>query len=199
MKRILLFGSHPDDVEIGMGGSVLKYKDKYEFLYLCFSKCLDLERNANLMDEYKRAVDFMGIKSEILDFPNRRFPEHSFDIREVMEEKKQTFEPDVVFCPASCDIHQDHNTLYREAYRVFRNKSIMGYANSRSSMGFQPNLYVTLEEEIVKKKIELLEIYRSQSGRYYMTQDALMSPINFYGIQVGTRYAEGFEIIRAII
>ncbi|MCK4718478.1 MAG: PIG-L family deacetylase [Thermoplasmata archaeon] len=199
MKKVLLFGSHPDDIEIGMGGTILRYKDEYEFFYLCFSKCQDLERNANLMDEYQRAVDYLGIEAEILDIPNRRFPEKAFAIREAMEKKKKSFDPDIVFCPASCDIHQDHNALYEETYRVFRNRTILGYGVLRSSPEFKPSLYVTLDEDIVKRKMELIDLYKSQAGRYYMTHDALLSPLSYHGFQVGKRYAEAFEIIRMVV
>ena len=110
--RILAIGSHPDDVEHAMGGTISKLSDHHEFRYICFSKCLDIPRNKNIMKEYNDVVKKLkNVKCEIHDLPNRRLPEHTFEIREILEKVKSTYEPEFVFTHSSYDIHQDHHAI----------------------------------------------------------------------------------------
>jgi hypothetical protein len=58
---------------------------------------------------------------------------------------------------------------------------------------------VKLEQHHLDKKIEALKEYRSQSHRDYMSEDFISSLARTRGVQVGTKYAEAFEVIRFIV
>ena len=58
------------------------------------------------------------------------------------------------------------------------------------------NLYVTLEEHNIKKKIEALKYYKSQDFRNYNNEDLICSLAKVRGMQIREKYAEAFEVIR---
>lgn len=200
-KRVLVISPHTDDAEVGAGGTLIKYEDEIDVLHIALSDCQDIERNLkyNLKHEFNDANDFLKVNSEILNFPNRRFSEKSFEIRGEFERFKRLFNPEIILCPASCDIHQDHQVVYAEAFRVFRNNTILGYSNPRSSMGFRPNLYIELNRGEVDRKCELVAFYVSQMKEYYMQKDVILANLMSRGAEIGKQYAEGFEIIRMVV
>jgi len=201
MTRVLVISPHTDDAEVGAGGTIMKFKDKFEIFHVGMSACQDISRNKafDLATEFKAANDFLGIKAEVYEFVNRRFSEQAFQIRECFERLKRNFTPDIILCPAACDIHQDHQTIYAEAFRVFRNCTILGYESPRSSIGFRPTLYIILDEETVKRKCKLITLYKSQSKEYYMQKKVTRANLRHRGAEVGREFAEGFEIIRMVV
>lgn len=46
MKRVLAIGAHPDDIEFGVGGTLLKHKNNGDFtLYLCMTSTESVDWN----------------------------------------------------------------------------------------------------------------------------------------------------------
>ena len=123
--KILAIGSHPDDVEHAMGGTISKLKNDHEFLYLCFSKCLDIPRNKNIMEEYEEAVSKLSnVKCEIYDFPNRKLPECGFDIRENLrgfenlrryDMSAEEYIPMDSMCPLEAEIFGQESKILRNS------------------------------------------------------------------------------------
>ena len=196
--KILVVGSHPDDVEHSMGATIFKFRQKHHIRYICFSKCIDLPRNKGIMSEYNRVISRMNVESEIFDFPNRKLPEYSFEIREKLEKEKENFNPDVVFTHSPSDIHQDHYTIYEETLRVFRNVSILGYEVIRSCIGFNPNFYIEISQKELQNKTEILNLYETQKDMYYMRGDVIDAKAKVRGSDIGKPLAEAFEVIRLI-
>lgn len=76
MRMILALGSHPDDVEWGALGYLLDSKADNTIHYVAMSRCLDLPRNKNIVEEYGRVVKELGVGSMLCDFPNKHLHEH---------------------------------------------------------------------------------------------------------------------------
>lgn len=200
-KKVLVISPHTDDAEVGAGGALLRFVEECKIYHVALSDCMDIERNLgfNLKEEFEESLKFIGVQGTCRTFKNRRFSEQALEIRDYLENLKLTIDPDVVFCPSSCDIHQDHREVYYETFRVFRNTTILGYESPRSSMGFRPTLYVGLDEDIVEKKCRLVSIYKSQSNEYYMQKDGLIALLRHRGVECGRKFAEGFEVIRMVV
>jgi LmbE family N-acetylglucosaminyl deacetylase len=101
--------------------------------------------------------------------------------------------------PNCNDIHQDHQTIYAEGLRAFKQTTILGYELPWNNLTFTTNTFIKLSEENVKTKIAALKEYKSQSSRTYLNDDFIHSLAKTRGVQIGSEYAEAFELIRWII
>jgi LmbE family N-acetylglucosaminyl deacetylase len=197
--KLLFIGPHPDDVELGCGGTVARYSRVSEIKYLILSPCTEEVKNKNILDEAKRAIGILGVSRENLiieKLPRRTFHEHRKKIREILISVRDLFGPTVVFCPSLKDVHQDHSVTAEETLRLFRDNGVVSYEAPRSSLFFQPNLYIKLNDEDFSRKMRALKCYRSQFDRYYFNTEVIRSLACMRGSQARVRYAEAFEVLR---
>lgn len=201
-SRLLACGAHPDDIELGCGGSLAKFSQKGTELYAAiFSHCSDeTPGDPDLrMRECIAASLEMGIKRpRIYDFPNRQMPEHRSAIMEEMDKLQEAIEPDMVFVPYLEDPHQDHETIARAAIRTFRRReTILHFEILRyGSHSFTPSLFIDISETI-DRKIAALGKYESQlKQRSYFDEESFRSLARTRGAQSGYEYAEGFIIYK---
>lgn len=203
-RRVLLLGPHPDDAEFSSGGTIAKLiENNIEIHYAVFSMC---EKSipagfspGTIKNELLNAVDFMGINKQFLylfDFEVRVFPQFRQEILEEMVRLSRLVKPDLVLLPSSSDIHQDHKIIYEEGIRAFKQSSMLSYEMPWNNFAFLSNLYVTLEERHVQKKIDTLKLYKSQYFRKYSDEDYLRSLTKIKGLQINEKYAETFQILR---
>ncbi|HXX61540.1 MAG TPA: PIG-L deacetylase family protein [Candidatus Sulfotelmatobacter sp.] len=198
-RRLLVVGPHPDDVELGCGGTIARFSRQASIDYLILSPCLEDPRNANIIAEAETAAGVLGIQPASMiveDLPRRTFHDKREDIRRILIAARDRLAPDLVFCPSLRDVHQDHEVTAEEALRLFRDVSVVAYESPRSSLDFQPNLYLTLDEEQLETKVRALMSYKSQFDRYYFEPDIIRSFARMRGAQCRERYAEAFEIMR---
>lgn len=105
----------------------------------------------------------------------------------------------MVFIPSPNDLHQDHQTVAMEGMRAFKQVSILGYELPWNNIKFNTQAFIKLEDRHIIRKIEALKAYKSQSFRDYLTEDFIWSLAKTRGVQIGSKYAETFEVIRWVI
>jgi len=191
---ILTLSAHPDDSEIGAGGLLSKNK---EVIHCIFSDCSD---TGVTREEIECAQNALGISDYFVhSFVNRELYKSSMKIREIMEELRDRFDPDMVIAPCTRDTHQDHRTVVEEAMKVFKKTTLIGYILPWNTYNIEPTLFCRLRDVEVRKKISSLRCYSSQSSKLYMEPDRIRGWARYIGWKIGTDYAEGFEIIRMVI
>jgi LmbE family N-acetylglucosaminyl deacetylase len=204
IRNALILGPHPDDGEFSSGGTISKMiENGIEVHYAVFSMC---EKSIpkgfppdSIKHELFEATNFLGIKKEnlhLFDYEVRVFPKYRQEILEDLIKLKLKIKPDLVLLPSSTDIHQDHKTIYEEGIRAFKNSCLLGYEMPWNNFTFNSNLYVTLEERHLTKKIETLRFYKTQHERAYSSEDYVRSLMRFKAIQIQEELAETFEILR---
>lgn len=206
-KRVLVLSPHTDDGELGAGGTMARFLEEgKEVHYIAFSGC-ELSVPAGwpkdvLREECTRSTSAVGVPADrvrLLDFQVRSFPEHRQEILEQLVRINREICPDLVLIPSSQDMHQDHNTIYREALRAFkRNASIWGYEHPWNNLTFTTDIFVKLGENHVQTKMNALGEYKSQADRGYMNELTVRSLLKTRGSQLDVLYAETFELIRLI-
>jgi hypothetical protein len=65
-----------------------------------------------------------------------------------------------------------------------------------NNFNFSTTCFVELDEKIIETKIEALKKYKSQEHRSYANEEFIRSLARTRGVQIGTLYAEVFEVIR---
>ncbi|MBU0899141.1 MAG: PIG-L family deacetylase [Nanoarchaeota archaeon] len=197
--NILFVGAHPDDVEMGASGLLVKMSEKAECRVLVFSDCEEQPGNQGISQEFQNAMSILGVKeSKLLNFPNTRLPEKNNEIRQVLEETKKEFNPDIVVIHDIDTLHQDHRTVSEECLRVFRNSSVLMYEDMKSVENFKPNLIVSLTPEQFNKKLQALDCYKTQERRYYYDLETIKSLARVRGKQMNAEIGEAYKIHRFI-
>lgn len=193
--KILVLAPHTDDGELGCGGTISKLSKEHEVYYLAFSSC----NNPELIEEAKCATNILNVHGiGFFDFPVRNFDKHRQEILDCMIKSREEINPSMVFLPSLNDVHQDHQVITNEAMRAFKFCSLIGYEMPWNNPSFKTNYFVKLSDENIEQKCKALECYRSQSHRPYCNDEFIRSLASVRGVQVNTKYAEAFEVMKWI-
>jgi LmbE family N-acetylglucosaminyl deacetylase len=197
-KHILMLGAHPDDVECGMGGTVHRFKDQFKSAqYVVLSSTLEFPQNRGIDKELQAAAKLMGIRNlQLMDYPWMEFHSARGKIRQFLFELNKKSKPDMVFIPSNDDVHQDHEVLSQEAFRIFRDVSVLAYEVVRSSLHFSPNLFISLRKQDLDAKISVLQVYKTQRNLFYLAPHVVQALAVTRGTHSREKFAEAFEIMR---
>ena len=203
-KTVFVLAPHTDDGELGCGGTISKMlEDGGKVYYIAFSTADEsvppqFPRN-QLEIEVKQATKKLGIPAEqliIYKYEVRKLNYVRQEILQCLVDLKKQFHPDMVFLPSSKDIHQDHVTVTQEGIRAFKHCTILGYELIWNNLSFNTDCFIKLEKRHIENKIAALQEYKTQEGRDYMTGRFIEALGHTRGVQIGTDYAETFEVIR---
>lgn len=206
-KRALVLAPHTDDGEFGCGGTIAKLLESGCEVYMAaFSACEQSVPTGYpkdiLVSEIKQAILKLGMKQEnlfLFPYQVRIFNERRQDILQDLIDLRKKIQPDLVLMPSLDDVHQDHHTIAQEGLRAFKFNTILCYEMPWNNLAFQTSCFIKLSEEQLKKKIEALKEYKSQSHRPYCNEEFIRALARTRGVQVNTHYAEAFSVIRYIL
>lgn len=214
MMHMLAFGAHPDDVEIGMGGTIAKYAQQGYDIGICDLTLAELSSNGTIhtrQQEAKRAADILGVRTRIqLQLPDRGLTiqkEHIDPIVTVI----RTYRPRIVFAPYWEDRHPDHGQCAKLVEEAVFSATIRRYGELPPHRvqavyfyminGFHRPQFVIDISDTIDKKLASLRAYESQFERMSGSVDTPLtngyietveSRERLFGKEVGVSFAEGF-------
>ena len=205
-KRVLVLAPHTDDGEFGCGTISYLVSSGVEVSYAAFSAC---EQSVApqfpkdiLITEVKAATKVLGIKPKNLYLFNYEVRTFSYNRQFILDDilnLRKKINPDLVLIPSLRDIHQDHSTIANEALRAFKFTTILSYELPWNNIDFSTTCFVKLNERFIKAKVNALKKYESQAHRSYANEEFIRSLARTRGVQINTRFAEVFEVIRLIL
>ena len=166
--HVVALAAHPDDLEIGCGGTLLTLAEAYPGLT---ADVVVATGDAERVAEAKHALDLFlpgcSVSLHCGGLPDGRLPAVWAELKELLEETATGRRPDLVLGPRRTDLHQDHRTLAELVRTVWRDHLVLGYEIPKWDGDLdRPWLYVPLSEAVLRAKIRLLhEAYPSQAGR----------------------------------
>lgn len=194
--RVLAIGAHSDDIEIGAGGTILKWIAdgvKLEMTWCALSAIGDRADEAR-----QSAKDFLqGAASSdirLAEFRDGFFPAERVAVKEWIETLKQVPTPDVVLTHTREDAHQDHRLLSELAWNTFRDHLILEFEIPKwdGDLG-RPNIYVPMAEDILATKIALLnKHFGTQRSKAWFDDETFRGLARLRGVECRERYAEAF-------
>ncbi|MGV8058421.1 MAG: PIG-L deacetylase family protein [Smithellaceae bacterium] len=207
IRKILILAAHTDDGEFGCGGSTARFiQQGDEIYYAAFSTAEESVPDPwpkdILRTEVKEATRRLGIPQDnvfIFNFKVRKLGYHRQEILEELVKIKNDLCPDLVFLPSSNDLHQDHSTISTEGIRAFKTTTILGYEIPWNNIKFHAQAFIILSEENINTKLNALDAYNSQKSRSYANEEFIRSLARMRGVQIGSKYAEAFEVIRWVM
>lgn len=189
---VLCLGAHPDDVEIGCGGTLLELAARPETTMSTVVLTGTPDRQAEA--EHAMASFVPGAKVTMLDLTDGRLPEHWGEVKVALEEIAWTHHPDVIFAPRIDDAHQDHRLLGQLTSTVWRDALILHYEIPKWDADLRPPThYVPVSDANAHRKVDLLNLsYPSQRHRDWWDDELFLGLMRLRGIETRSRYAEGF-------
>ncbi|MGE0830491.1 MAG: PIG-L deacetylase family protein [Hyphomonadaceae bacterium] len=193
--KVLALGAHSDDIEIGAGGTILTWiasGAKIDIHWCAGSAIGEREKEARASAE----AFLEGAASSQLHlaaFRDGYFPAERTAVKDWVESLKP-IAPDVVLVHQKNDAHQDHRLLAELAWNTFRDHLILEYEIPKwdGDLG-QPNIYVPLSEEVLARKIALLDAhFGTQRSKAWFDDETFRGLARIRGIECRERYAEAF-------
>ena len=199
-RNILAFGAHPDDIELGCAGALLKHVAAGNNVYLCvLSEGQEAGDPLVRKKEQEEAFRRLGAKGLIWGgWHDTKFvvSKESIDFIESVVAKCAPYE---IYVNYSNDSHQDHRVLAQCVISATRyNKRVLFYEDY-TSYNFQPDIFVDIKE-VLESKINVIKAFESQVGRNFPSGQKMLDGVkamaNFRGFQARIHYAEGFKAVR---
>ena len=174
MKKILALGAHYDDVEIGVGGTLLKHVQGGDTVFIAVTSSNE-SRTGSVSIRYKeqiKALSLINIPTcNLLLFSDEQ---NDFDIIG----KLDSLDVDVVYSMFEFDTHQAHRRSSYIGQSVGRKltKQVVFY-NSGSSYNFTPNAFSIIDFDFKRK---LLNCFESQINLSAIDVDIIQRRESFW-------------------
>lgn len=190
--NVLCLGAHPDDVEIGCGGTLLELAARGDTTVSTVVLTGTPERRREAEAAGPRFFPHATVT--MLDLPESRLPEHWGAAKSALEDLSGLHQPDVLFVPRIDDAHQDHRLIGQLASTVWRNTLILHYEIPKWDADLvPPTHYVAVSEANARRKVELLNLsFPTQQHRDWWDDELFLGLMRLRGIETRSRYAEGF-------
>jgi LmbE family N-acetylglucosaminyl deacetylase len=202
--NILAIGSHPDDIEFGCGGTLIKYALRGHNVYLLvitkgekggdsevrFREQMDAARIMDVRDVFwggYRDTELLGEGMEII---------------RTVEGYLDSTRPDLIFVHFPDDTHQDHRCVNQSVLSATRYVKNVLFYEVPTTDNFTPQVYVDISETL-DAKLRALDAHRSQVMKTNIEDLSIIeiarAAATFRGIQGRVQYAEAFGPLRLFI
>jgi LmbE family N-acetylglucosaminyl deacetylase len=202
--KIFAIGAHPDDIEVGCAGTLMKYANYGHEIYLLVMTSGEMGGDAALRKkeqiqsaELLKAKDLIwgGYRDTQLT-PSMN--QMVYDIEILMNKIK----PDFTLVNYGDDTHQDHRALYKATVSATRYIKNVLFFEGPTTQNFSPTTFVDIKDSI-ELKIKSLMAHRSQVMKTNIEglsiADAVQSTAVFRGVQGRVQFAEAFLPLRLFI
>ena len=199
--NILAIGAHPDDIELGCGGLLIKAARQGHNVSM-----YTLTRGAASGDpeqrtkELMQSAKFIGAKKLWIDnFEDTRLNSNTAELINHIEFFINKANPDLIITHSLGDVHHDHKAIAAstiEAGRFIPN--IMSYEIPLTKE-FKPQVYYDISD-VVDDKVELIKIFWSQQSKLYLKTNAIKGLAEYRALQsrlnTSINYVESFEVLK---
>lgn len=213
---MLVFGAHPDDIEIGMGGTIAKHTESGSEVVVCDLTLAEMSSNGDVdsrQEEAANAAAILGVKQRVnLQLPDRGLRLERDQIEEIVKVIR-TYQPKVVFAPYWEDRHPDHTMCSRLVQEAVFNAKLRKWLPELPAFTVEqlyfyfinnthaPDLVVDISDTFERKK-QALSAFRSQ---FTAGNTSVKTPLNqgyidnveardrLFGQSKLLAYAEGFK------
>lgn len=196
----MVFGAHPDDIEIGMGGSVRRLTDNGNEVYMCIATIPDFPEKR--WRETLASAKILGIK-EVLLLPIG-VHEIGYNRKTIglVDEVIHRVKPYAVFTHWVEDSHQDHVNFSKCIIASTRKNHfhVFMYENTipggLTTGAFRAQYFIDISSTI-KEKLQSVRVHESQiarNGDWWI--QGIKGRAMYRGYQIRANYAEAFEIVK---
>lgn len=189
---ILVFGAHPDDAEIGMGGTIAKQGGAGQRVGICDLTFAEMSSNGNVelrQAEADAASRVLGLAERSnLGLPDRGLRSDAEQINKIVAEIRR-LRPRIVFAPYWEDRHPDHVQCGRMVEEAVFNAKLRRYMPDIAPWTVDQFYFYFINDlgtatmmvdvtEVYEQKMDSLRAYRSQFEPPKAGNDFVSTPLN---------------------
>jgi LmbE family N-acetylglucosaminyl deacetylase len=201
--NILAIGAHPDDIEIGCGGSLIKYAEHGHQVHLMI--LTSGEHGGNRSARRKEQTDAARVVGAKRIFWGQYEDTKVGVDRQLIQRIERVIakvDPLFIFVHYGDDTHQDHRHLATCTVTATRYTRNVLFYEGPTTQNFTPTVFVNIGS-VLDRKLEALRAHDSQVMKTNIEGlsilDVARSSAHFRGIQGRVRSAEGFVPLRLFI
>lgn len=199
LSSVLAIGSHPDDVELGVGATMLAHRasgHRTAILVMTEGEQSREFATTRRQREQESAAQALGAELYWGGFVDCEVPSDRRTIDRI-EEVIALTQPDLIYVHAPDDAHQDHRTISAAAISAARRSSRILLYPTPSTMRFEPTVFVDVEDHI-GGKLSALRCHESQVLAGSVQLDAIAASARHFGALARIGLAEAFVPLRFV-
>lgn len=213
MANVLVVGPHPDDQELGMGGTIIRLRRQgHNVLLLDMTNGEPTPHGSpeQRQREWTKAAEILGVRRRLLGLPNRTVT-HSVEARHKVAGVIREHQAEIVFLPYFEDAHPDHIATTRivedarfdaklskidlPGQPIYPKWMIYYYCTHLRHVA-QPSFCLDISDQMDDKERAILA-YETQfviPERNRRIVEWLRQMNGYMGSRIGTQYAEPFFV-----
>ena len=201
--NILAIGAHPDDIEYGCAGTLIKYVDRgHRIFLLVLTKGEEGGEGEVRQREQNAAAEVIGAQQVFWgDYHDTQLPLNK-ELIDKIEEVIATVQPDLILVNHGEDTHQDHRILTRATLSATRYVRNVLFFEVPTTQNFNPQIFVDISDTL-ERKFQVLEAHASQAMKTNIEDMYILelarANATFRGIQGRVKFAEAFAPLRLFI
>jgi LmbE family N-acetylglucosaminyl deacetylase len=184
---VLSIGAHPDDIEIGSGGSLGIHKNNGDEIYGLLCSLGGVRGDPKEREEEARnAANLLGLHLHMLDYPVQKLNKPTNEFTKILRKYIEEINPDRIYTHSPFDYHQVHTTVSKSvSIASAKIAQLLFYETiSSTTPDFKPDAFVDITS-MLDLKIKSIEAHKSQmEDRFYIQPNVIRSLAN-------TRYVWG--------
>lgn len=210
MSSILVIGPHPDDQELGMGGTIIRLASQGHKVHVLDMTNGEPTPHGSIETrarESAAAAKIMGVERSLLGLTNREVV-HNIESRHKLAAVIRIHRPDWLFIPYPLDAHPDHVAVTKIAEdarfdaklsksaipgQPWHPKRIIYYFCTHLRLNFNPTFCIDITAQI-DQKMQAIACYESQfKSNAAGDIPAMVKAVSaYFGTRIGTPHAEPF-------
>jgi N-acetylglucosamine malate deacetylase 1 len=202
-RTVVAIGAHPDDLEIGIGGTLAKLQRsgaRVVMVVASIPKDFDVR-----MAEAERGAQILGCELKILmdDGPRRIEDVKTCDLVGLLDGVVKEYQPAAMLTHSSADFHNDHLIVHNACLPTQRlaHFDFFSYhpTNCRPvPIAFHPRAYFDITDTI-DAKMHSITAHASQFGGRGLDTEMYREFAHLQGRMIGVPYAEGLDVGRMLL
>jgi len=201
--NILAIGAHPDDIEYGCAGTLIKYAERDHRIYLMILTGGEEGGEGKVRHrEQSTAAEIMGAKQVFWGgYRDTQLPLNK-ELIDKIEEVLVDVKPDLILVNYRDDTHQDHRVLTEATMSATRYVRNVLFFEVPTTQNFNPQVFVDISDTL-ERKFQVLKAHESQVMKTNIENMSIVelarANATFRGIQGRVKFAEAFAPLRLFI
>ncbi len=221
--NVLMISVHPDDETLGAGGTLLKHGAAGDEIHWhIVTRGFEPKWPREVLEEKEREIAAVAEAYGMRTITRGNHSATALDqvaesaLIDSIRDAIQSARPETVYLVHEGDVHSDHRATFAAVMSVlktmymirmgvrrvlsFETLSSTEAAFAHSSRAFMPTVYSQITAEQLERKIEIMDVFASESQDPLMPRgaSALRAQARLRGASIGVEYAEAFQLLREV-